>query len=77
MLQIKEEAQVENPREYEPGTVEELRHLLQAGSPAKRDPQRENFYEVESKSETYYRPMTSRKANKPMVTWSPWKPVVR
>jgi hypothetical protein len=54
MIQVKEGARIENPREYEPGAVEQLRHLLQSGSPVKRDPQRKNFYEVESSRETYY-----------------------
>jgi len=54
MIQFKEGARIENPREYEPGAVEHLRRLLVAGSPAQRDPQRENFYEIEGKSETYY-----------------------
>lgn len=54
MVQVKAGARIENPRKYEPGAVELLRHLLQTGSPAKRDPQRENFYEIEGHCETYY-----------------------
>jgi len=54
MIQIKEGARIENPRKYEPGEVEHLRHLLAAGSPSQRDPHRENFYEVEGHSETFY-----------------------
>jgi hypothetical protein len=54
MIQVKEGARIENPRKYEPGAVEHLRHLLEAGSPAQCDPYRENFYEIESNSETYY-----------------------
>ncbi|HEV7968113.1 MAG TPA: hypothetical protein VGP19_11105 [Candidatus Acidoferrales bacterium] len=54
MIQINEEARIENPREYEPAAVESLRRLLEVGSPAQRDPRRENFYEVEGHSETYY-----------------------
>ena len=54
MIQIKEGAQIENPREYESGAVENLRLLLQVGSAALRDPQRENFYEVEGCNETFY-----------------------
>jgi hypothetical protein len=54
MIQIKEGARIENPREYEPGAVENLRLLLQVGSLAQRDPQRENFYEIEGNCETYY-----------------------
>ena len=54
MIQINEAARIENPRAYEPGAVEGLRHLLEVGSPAQRDPNRENFYEVEGGTETYY-----------------------
>jgi len=54
MIQIKEGAKIENPREYEHGAVENLRLLLEVGSPAQRDPSRENFYEIEGNTETYY-----------------------
>ena len=54
MIQIKEGARIENPREYEPGAVEHLRHLLEVDSPGQHDPHRENFYEVEGNAETYY-----------------------
>ena len=54
MVQIKEGANIENPREYEPSAVEHLRHLLAAGKPLQGDPRRESFYEVEGNDETYY-----------------------
>jgi hypothetical protein len=54
MIEIKEGARIENPRAYELGAVEHLRHLLEAGNPAQRDPRREHFYEVEGDHETYY-----------------------
>jgi len=54
MIQVKEGTRIENPRKYEPGVVEHLRHLLEVGIPAQRDPDRENFYEIEGHSETYY-----------------------
>jgi hypothetical protein len=54
MMRIKEGARIENPREYEYGAVENLRLLLEVGSAAQRDPHRENFYEIEGNSETYY-----------------------
>ncbi len=54
MIQVKEGARIENPREYELGAVEHLRYLLEVGSPTQRDPHRDNFYEIESDSETYY-----------------------
>jgi len=54
MIQFKEGARIENPREYGAGAVESLRLLLEAGSPAQRDPHRENFYEIEGNGEIYY-----------------------
>jgi hypothetical protein len=53
-LQIKTGTIVENPRKYEAGAVEQLRRLLEDGSPAQGDPRRRNFYEIESQNETYY-----------------------
>jgi hypothetical protein len=54
MIQINKGARIENPREYGPGAVEGLRVLLEVGIPARRDPHRENFYEMEGSCETYY-----------------------
>ena len=54
MIQIKEGARIENPRDYHLGEVENLRFLLEVGSPVHRDPNRENFYEIEGSGETYY-----------------------
>lgn len=54
MIQVKEGAKIENPRGYEPGAVQQLRYLLEVGSPAQRDPHRENFYEVDGNGETFY-----------------------
>lgn len=54
VIQVREGARIENPREYESGAVEHLRQLLEAGSPAQLDPRRDNFYEIESCGENYY-----------------------
>jgi hypothetical protein len=54
MIQIKKEPRIENPREYDLGAVEGLRVLIEVGIPARRDPRRENFYEIEGASDTYY-----------------------
>jgi hypothetical protein len=54
MLKFNLGANVENPRAYEAGAVEHLQYLLKVGSPAERDPQRENFYEVDGGNEIYY-----------------------
>ena len=54
MIQVKAGAMIENPRKYESGAVEHLRHLLATGIPAQRDPLRENFYDIEGHGEAYY-----------------------
>lgn len=54
MIQLKDGAVLENPREYDARAIEHLRHLLKARIPAQQDPQRENFYEIKSHGETYY-----------------------
>ena len=54
MIQMKEGARIENPRAYEYGAVESLRLLLELGIAAEPDPQRNDFYEIEHGSETYY-----------------------
>jgi len=53
-IQFKEGARIENPRDYCPCEVEQLQKLLAEGSPARRDPRRQHFYEVEGQDETYY-----------------------
>ena len=53
-IQFGEGVRVENPREYDLATVEQLRHLLEAGSEAQLDPHRRHFYEIDGRDETYY-----------------------
>jgi hypothetical protein len=54
MLKFNQGVKVENPRAYDAGAVDHLRYLLDVGSPAERDPKRENFYEIGSDSEIFY-----------------------
>jgi hypothetical protein len=54
LVQIQEGSRIENPREYEAHAVENLKRLLSAGGHAERDPQRENFYQVEDNASVYY-----------------------
>ncbi len=54
MNQAKAVATIENPREYETGVVEQLRHLLEAGAAVQPDPRRPHFYEIEGEDETFY-----------------------
>jgi hypothetical protein len=54
MLKFNQGVKVENPRAYEAGAVEHLQYLLKVGSPAERDPRRENFYELDGGNQIYY-----------------------
>jgi len=54
VLRVKKQTKVENPRGYIAKVVDELRNLLTAGARARRDPSRENFYEVENTKNVFY-----------------------
>jgi hypothetical protein len=54
VLQMNEQSKIEDPRNYGPEVVNDLRNLLSVGGSAQRDPRRENFYELESGENTFY-----------------------
>jgi hypothetical protein len=54
VLRVKKQTKVENPRGYIAKVVDELRNLLTAGAWARRDPSRDNFYEVENAKNVFY-----------------------
>ena len=54
ILRIESMPKVEALRSYPPGTADRLSQLLAMGAPARPDPRREGFYEVESDSEVFY-----------------------
>jgi len=54
VLQMSEQSRIEDPRNYGPAVVNELRNLLATGVSAQRDPRRENFYELEDGENTFY-----------------------
>jgi len=54
LLQMNERTRIEDPREYGPDVVNDLRNLLAAGGCAQPDPGRENFYELEYGGHTFY-----------------------
>ena len=54
VLRMNQETHVENPRFYDAHVVDELRTLLIAGVPARSDPRRQHFYEVENAHDTFY-----------------------
>jgi hypothetical protein len=51
---MNEWTRIEDPREYGPDIVNDLRNLLTAGRCVRRDPGRENFYELENGGHTFY-----------------------
>jgi hypothetical protein len=53
-LQMREGSRIENPRGYANQAVEDLLELLQLGGQSHRDPQRENFYQIEDNKNAYY-----------------------
>ena len=54
LLRMNEWTRIEDPREYGPNAVNDLRNLLIAGGCAQLDPRRENFYELEFGGHTFY-----------------------
>ena len=54
VLHLHEKSRIENPREYPPRVVADLRTLLRQGVQARPDPRRGNFYEIESNQSTFF-----------------------
>lgn len=53
-LRMEKEPIIDNLRNHPAETVGKLRDLLIAGAPARLDPRRKNFYELENCSKVYY-----------------------
>jgi hypothetical protein len=54
VLQLEHSPKIEALRSYPAGTLDRLGQLLALGAPARPDPRRESFYEVESDKEVFY-----------------------
>ena len=55
VLRMRNRSRIDNPREYAPAVVDDLRNVLLTGGDARHDPQRQNFYELEGdRNSTYY-----------------------
>jgi hypothetical protein len=54
VLPMNEHSRIEDPRNYGPEVVNELRNLLIVGGSAQRDPRRENFYVLENGENSFY-----------------------
>lgn len=54
VLQLAPTPKMEALHSYPAGTLERLAQLLAMGAPARPDPRRESFFEVESDSQVFY-----------------------
>lgn len=54
VLRLDKAPNIENLRNYPAEIVETLRRLLASGAPARPDPRRKDFYELESDSRVFY-----------------------
>ncbi len=53
-MRLTRQPEIEDLRNHSAETVEKLRQLLASGAPAKPDPRRANFYEVQNHSRVFY-----------------------
>lgn len=53
-MRLGEQPAIEDLRNHPTETVEKLRQLLSSGAPAKPDPRRKDFYELENGCEVFY-----------------------
>src|SRR5258708_36134547 len=81
LLQMNEWTRIEDPREYGPDVVNDLRNLLAAGGCAQPDPGRENFYELQYGGHTLHIHISpikqdvileAKSANKPKEACTAW-----
>ena len=54
VLRLNHSPEIEDLRKHPAETVEKLRELLATGAPARPDPRRAGFYEVENHSQVFY-----------------------
>lgn len=53
-LRLNQQPNIEDLRHHGPEAVEKLRQLLASGAPAKPDPRRSDFYELEDGNKVFY-----------------------
>ncbi len=54
VLRLNHSPEIEDLRKHPSETVDKLRELLASGAPARPDPRRAGFYEVENHSQVFY-----------------------
>ena len=60
LLKLNEAPRIEDLRNHSAESIKTLRTLLQTGAPARRDPRRRDFYEVDNCSRVFYIHITPR-----------------
>ena len=69
VLRINQETRIENPRNYSPRVMDELRTLLRQGVDGRPDQQRQNFYELEGDHGTFYIHISPISATVMLLAW--------
>ena len=54
VLRLNQQSNIEDLRHHGAEAVEKLRHLLASGAPAKPDPRRSDFFELEDGNKIFY-----------------------
>src|SRR3989454_1057782 len=54
VLRLNQQPDIEDLRHHGPEAVEKVRHLLASGAPAKPDPRRSDFFELEDGNKVFY-----------------------
>lgn len=70
LLRLNENPRIEDLRNHSAESVETLRTLLRAGAPARPDPRRQSFYEVDNCSRVFYIHITPRGRVLLLAIWS-------
>jgi len=78
VLHLANMPRIEAVRSYPAGTLDRLSQLLVLGAPARPDPRRVSFYEVESDSDVYYVHISPENGRVLLIgLWSKTAPVMR
>jgi hypothetical protein len=70
LLRLNEDPTIEDLQKHPVESVEALRTLLRTGVPARPDPRRRNFYEVDNCSRVFYIHITPRGRVLLLAIWS-------
>ena len=70
LLRLNEDPRIEDLRNHPAESVEALRTLLRTGAPARPDPRRRDFYEIDNCSRVFYIHITPRGRVLLLAVWS-------